>query len=137
MTHYGSEGMAVISVIRIVIAAAMMSLAARQAAAQLASVGVGAAAISEQSDMPHSPLVASARIAVVARLIVETEWMSQTRSDDFVDSGPSRIQQGRALARSISGPRDENWPPVRSALPFAPCASSIRSPSSSPGRSRT
>jgi integrase/recombinase XerD len=47
-----------------------------------------------------------------------------------VELGPEEIRSYQVYLT-----RDRNWPPVRSASPSVPCASSIKSPSSSRGRS--
>lgn len=73
-------------VIRIVTVAVSIAIGAIDAVAQTVSVGVGGLAVGGES-REHAPLVASARVAIVPRVVVETEWQSRTRFYEFFDSG--------------------------------------------------
>ncbi len=73
-------------VIRIVTIAVSVAIGAIDAVAQTVSVGVGGVALGGES-REHAPLVTLARVAILPRVVVETEWLSRTRFQDFFDSG--------------------------------------------------
>ena len=59
-------------------------------AAQGLSVAIGKSTLDRDSPRAHEPLTASVRFGM-SQLAVEFEWMSRTYSEQFIDSGPSRV----------------------------------------------